>query len=245
MTDQYDEFIEYMGTSLNVDGFLKDFNGSEDPNVKVGSRRNLEVLIRNTVPHMGINVRSPDSLVSDAGLRVGKRYDRLAFEKFSENRAALIDEVSGVSADKFKERYLIINPYEISGDEEHNNVAKMHKNLKGLSETVQKYTGPKNMNHAQFLGETISYIEKDVKQLLGNDPEKLGELALAAYSTASPAEAQSVARYVVSGIVGRINAAVPEDKRVEYVVKTLKARAGSSEEKDARVAAKDLFYLNA
>lgn len=240
---QYDEFKDYMERSSVTEKSLKVFNSTEDPDAKVVTRRNLEGLINNTIPHLNINIRSPEALVNDAGIRVRDRYDRLGFEKFSEDKIALINTAKASSGDNFKNRYLTITPYEIVNNDTHNAIAGVHSNFTGLREVIKNYNeNPKAATHRQFIAETLPYIDADIQGLLGNDPEGLGDLAKQVYVSASPHEAEAVAHLVLGSIKGRLDRALPEDQRADYVERTLKARAIGSDE-DAKIAAKDIYKL--
>ena len=244
MTERYDNFKEYIGKARGIQQTLNVYLSSDDPGQKSQARNGLEAVLRHGVPHLNVSPITPENVLNDAGVRLKERNERLGIEKFTEDPNSLIDEGKNSSGDNFKDNYLTVTPYEIVGEDEHNKIAKNHRNYVGLISVLGVYSrDPRSMSHNEFVGRTIPYLEEDLKELLGNDPEGLGDLVKSVYATTvSSGEALYTAKIVTKSVKQRIEKLLPEDKRASYVEKTLKARVSAGGD-ELKIAADDLYRL--
>ena len=82
-----DQYLDYSKKASDLEQALRAYNGSNDPQVKVASRQDLEQVINAEVPLLQdkINNNTPDNIINQLGTNIVARYQTFALDEFKKD----------------------------------------------------------------------------------------------------------------------------------------------------------------
>lgn len=245
-------YAETLGFVKNSEATEEGAKGmlSDNPEIKVGSRTNLEQLLRASHPGLPTDTMQEFEILRYAK-PIEKFYMNAATSRLRTNPEGIINKAVEENKPQFTNSYFLIQPEELKGTEYekvfglHKTVYKLHKAVKQLNDPG---FGRNPMAKQNFVAETVESVEKEVEQRIlsqggsKEDAEELSQLVRQTYATTSLEGAVNMVQYSVIGGVSEMNRMLPEDKRADYAKQVLYAKAKKGDE-GLKETAKNLYSV--